>query len=128
MNFSDLTVFEETKKTDDSIISITSENKIILRQGFIRNARCDLENMTHVILSYSQSNRVIVFNFTDNKNAKGSFTLSKATNTENFIICSTQFFSFFEIKERVFGKYFAELNKIGEKGYFWTINLNNKIR
>lgn len=136
--WSDLEKFSSARaRTTDPYITISDKKLITLSSGFIRQAKDQIANNTHAILSFSKSNNAIVFEFINNSGIPGAIKLStrdkdgNRNNDSNHItnasMAARSFFNHYKINtDEYAGRYNATLEMIPGLGERWVIYLNEK--
>lgn len=125
MEWGDLETFVNVgAKLSTATITINPNQTFTLNAGFVHQAQKQIENNSHVILSYSRHNNAIVFEFTSKSNNKGTI---KMTRQANISIAARSFFNYYQLNVDDFkGKFTPEMLEIPKKGNCWVIFLNKK--
>ncbi|MBL7075386.1 hypothetical protein ISS37_09145 [candidate division KSB1 bacterium] len=106
-----------------SFVTVLKSCSFIFNAGFMHLAK--LRNYSHVILGYSDINKAITFDFTNDEKAKGAL---KLTGNGNLSAHSRAFFTYnFLDPDELHGKYEPVKIKIPKIGEMWMIDLNKKI-
>ena len=120
-DWSDIEKFERLNtKITLPYITISPLKAIILSTGFMHYAKKQISNSTHVVLLYSRSKNVILFNFTRNNKEKGALKMTKKRNAH---ISGRAFLNYYSINISESKRYEAKLEDIPNMGKLWCIYL-----
>lgn len=127
-SWGDLNDFVKTRtKSTGPNITISKHGVTILSIGFLRAAKDQILNKTHVTLSYSKAKNAIVFGFTGNESFPGAIKMTvrdKVSNSSNASISTRSFFANYGISiEKYAGRYTAKLEDIPGRGLSWVLYL-----
>ena len=107
-----------------AFITISKRGTLTLSSGFIHNAKIQLCKKTHVLLSYSRSQKAIVINFTDDETEAGAIKMTLRTNA---LLAVRSFLNYHHLDfSNIAGKYLPKLETIPKSGSCWIIYLNQK--
>lgn len=125
-------------RTSDPYITITKEQLISLSAGFMRQAKYQIANNTHVVLAYSELNNAIIFNFTSDlvkfpgalklsiKNQEVKF--SNSADCRQGRIAAKSFLRHYNIDPNIsVGRYKSKVEIIPKRGECWVVYLDERI-
>jgi hypothetical protein len=106
-------------------ITITNNDTISFNSAFSYRAR--LKGKTHVRLAYSPKRRQIIFDFTEDPKAPGSFTLVHKGSNSFSVACRSFFYAHDFDKEEIAGRYEPHRERIPKIGECWLIRLGERV-
>ena len=124
ISWDDLEVFTaKGGKFKTPYVTISSAT-FLFNSAFFHGAK--LKETSHVVLAYSESNNVVVFQFTDDDKAKGALRIVQRGSTGS--VGSASFFSynFLDVNE-LQGRYQPKKVKLPKIGETWIIYLDKKL-
>jgi hypothetical protein len=129
VKYDDLKKFTKTGVKHDkssigkSFISINSGKRFTLSTQFAKESLYSRE-LTYVVLYYSKSKKVIVFDFVS-KQVPGALALTNIKSIKKGVnFCAVAFINFHELDvNKIKGKYIPKLEYIEKLGNKWTIHL-----
>lgn len=126
-NWEDLEVFTSLgARISKQYVRITKNSIFLFNSGFVHQAQLKSRKLTHVIFAYSPKKKAIVFDFTNDPQAKGAHKVILRLNSASS--GSRSFFNYHSLDpKQLEGKYTPKLEKIPKIGEVWVIYLNAKI-
>jgi hypothetical protein len=116
---------EKYQKKIRPLVTVYSRGVIAFNAGFMAEAKREIEDNSHLHLSYHPEAKLIVFEFAPDKNRPGALKMSKRGN---IFIAGRSFFNRFKLDpNRVAGKYTPKQEHIPRRGKCWLIDLNERI-
>jgi len=114
----------------DSYITISGKGTFLLSSGFVHEA--DLQNsgnQLYVRFSYYKPKNAIIFDFTEDTQVEGGYTLVfRGKSAKSASVSSRAFFKKNNLDpEQLSGRYSPEKKRIARVGALWFIDLNKKL-